>query len=407
MKHFLHFLLIACPFFLYAQPAAYTIETVPNPKGPNKNGYVSDPGNIIGEAAIARINAIAYAVEANSSAEIAVVVLPSVGEENPKDFSNALFNYWGIGKTGKDNGLLILTVMDQRRTEFETGYGIEGVLPDIICYRVGMQTLVPFFQEGKYGDGLVATMQRFQQIIDDPAAREELQAEQSYKQKRGSRSENPLLLILFIYSIIALLTSIFFLRHILLTKWSKDELYDKYKKIYRVNHILFPIFIPIPGLIIFFWAKWLLKQLRNHPRFSRVNGKPMRKLSETEEDEYLEQGQITEEDIRSVDYDVWITDNADDILILRYERAYSKYTACPECQYTAYFKSHSEVLLAATYSAQGTKELTYLCKNCNYTHAKIVTIPMKTQSSGGGGGGGGGGSWGGGSSGGGGAGVSW
>ena len=143
----------------------------------------------------------------------------------------------------------------------------------------------------------------------------------------------------------------------------------------------------------------------------------MRKLPEEEEDDYLEKGQITEEDINSVDYDVWVTDNADDILVLRYEKRYSKYGSCPECAYKTYYKSHSEVTKSATYSSTGTRELTFTCKNCNYSHIELETIPMKTRSSEGGGSGGGGswsggssgggGSWGGGSSGGGGAGVSW
>ncbi|MEO1258863.1 MAG: TPM domain-containing protein [Bacteroidota bacterium] len=409
MKYFQLLAFFLCPLFLLAQaPTVYTIETVPNPKD-SGNGYVSDPGNIIGTAAIAEINSIAAAVENAATAEIAVVVLPTIGDQNPKDFSTALFNHWGIGKAGKDNGLLILTVMDQRRTEFETGYGMEGVLPDVLCYRVGMQVLVPYFQQGNYGDGLVATVQRFQQIMQDPAAQEELRAEKkSYGQDRRRQNE-PWQIALLIYAAISLLIGVFQLRHILLTKWSKDELYDKYKKIHRFNTIFLAIGFPIPCLPIFLYARSLLKMLRNHPRFSKINGKPMRKLSEEEEDEYLEKGQITEEEIKSVNYDVWITDNADDILILRYERQFTKYDPCPECHFKTYYKSHSEVVQAATYHSTGTRELTYSCKNCNYSHIKFETIPMKTRSSGGGSSGssGGGGSWGGGSSGGGGAGVSW
>ena len=408
MKYFLPFVFLLWPFLLLAQaPTIYTVETVPNPKD-RGNGYVSDPDNIIGSTSVSEINAIAAAVENAATAEIAVVVLPSIGDQNPKDFSTALFNHWGVGKTGKDNGLLILTVMNQRRTEFETGYGMEGVLPDVLCYRVGMQVLVPLFQEEKYGEGLVATVRRFQEIMQDPAALEELRAEErSFGQGRDSRRGEPWFIALLIYSAISLLIGIFQLRHILLTKWSKDELYDKYKKIHRFNTIFLAIFFPIPCLPIFIYARGLLKMLRNHPRFSKVNGKPMRKLSEDEEDTFLEKGQITEEDIRSVDYDVWITDNADDILILRYERQFSKYGPCPECQFKTYYKIHSEVIKAATYHSTGTRELTYSCKNCNYSHVKFETIPRKTRSNSGGSGGGGGGSWGGGSSGGGGGGVSW
>lgn len=412
MKYFHLIILLAWPIFLFAQaPTVYTIENILNPKD-GGNGYVSDPAGIIGPEAVAEINAIAAEVEAAATAEIAVVVLPSIGEQNPKDFATTLFNHWGIGKAGKDNGLLILTVMDQRRTEFETGYGMESVLPDIICYRVGMQVLVPLFQQGKYGEGLVAVMRRFQEIMQDPAALEELRAdERPYGQ--GSRREggNPLIIVLLVYAAVSLLVGMFLLRYILLTKWGKDELYDKYKKIQRFNTIFLAIFFPLFCLPIYLWANKLLKKLRNHPRFSKVNGKPMRKLNEGEEDVYLEKGQITEEDLQSVDYDVWITDNADDILILRYEKWFSKYKPCPECGFKAYYQSHSETIRPATYTSSGTRQLTFSCKNCNYTHRKMETIPMKTRSSSSGSGsrlgGGGGGSWGGGRSGGGGAGVSW
>ena len=198
MKYFHLFVFLAWPIFLFGQaPTAYTVETVPNPKD-RGNGYMSDPAGIIGPTATAEINAIAAAIEDSATAEIAVVVLPSIGELNPKDFATELFQHWGIGKAGKDNGLLILTVMDQRRTEFETGYGIEGILPDIICYRAGMQVLVPLFQQGKYGEGLAAVLRRFQEILQDPAAVEELRAdERPYGQ---GRQGNPLIIVLLVYA---------------------------------------------------------------------------------------------------------------------------------------------------------------------------------------------------------------
>ena len=120
----------------------FTPQTVPDPKKTG-GGYVSDPGGVLKTAEVAELNRLIAAIEDSSTAQIAVVVLPSIGEESPKEFATALFETWGIGQRETDNGLLILVVMDQRRTEFETGYGLEGVLPDITCYRVGMETLVP------------------------------------------------------------------------------------------------------------------------------------------------------------------------------------------------------------------------------------------------------------------------
>jgi uncharacterized protein len=135
----------------------------------------------------------------------------------------------------------------------------------------------------------------------------------------------------------------------------------------------------------------------------------MHKLHEVEDDRYLELGQVVEEHLGSVDYDVWITEDEEDILILPYKKRWSKYKACPKCQFRTYALSDTNVLRNATYSHSGKKEVIHTCKNCNYRNRRIVVIPKKTRSSGGGGsfGGGGGSSFGGGSSGGGGAGVSW
>ncbi len=137
----------------------------------------------------------------------------------------------------------------------------------------------------------------------------------------------------------------------------------------------------------------------------------MHKLSEEEDDRFLEKGQITEEEIGSVDYDVWVTEDEEEVLILKYQKRYSKYNSCPQCKFRTYYMAHSRTIVRATYSHSGTKEETYECKNCGYERVKHKTIPKKQRSSSSGGsfgsGGGGGGSWGGGSSGGGGAGVSW
>ena len=143
----------------------------------------------------------------------------------------------------------------------------------------------------------------------------------------------------------------------------------------------------------------------------------MHKLSEEEEDEWLDQGQITEEEIGAVDYDVWITEDRDELLVLRYDKRFSKYGKCPQCGYKTYYHARTETIKKATYSHSGLQEKIYECKNCNYRKKKKIVLPKLQKSgsgaasfSGGGsswGGGSGSSSWGGGSSGGGGAGVSW
>ena len=64
------------------------------------------------------------------------------------------FEHWGIGKKADDNGLLILLVLDQRKVTFATGYGLEGVLPDALCFRIQQNEMVPWFRKNDFDRGM-------------------------------------------------------------------------------------------------------------------------------------------------------------------------------------------------------------------------------------------------------------
>ncbi|NBC06100.1 MAG: hypothetical protein GVY26_02800, partial [Bacteroidetes bacterium] len=389
----LFLLLLLLASSLYGQ-TAYTVETVPNPKD-SGTGYVSDPGNVLSAEDVNTLNVLCYDLEETSTAQVAIVLLPSIGEENPKQFATRLFEHWGIGQRDVDNGLLILTVLDQRRTEFETGDGLEGVLPDIICYRIGMQELVPYFKQDEYGKGLIAATQRFKEVLENPDTLEEIRSTRSEEAYSPVPGVPP---VLGWYGAVVVLFLLFLAVWLIYTNYSKQELYDRYQMTRKVYTWIFILLFPLPYLLIFPLLKRRLRKLREQPRYSRKNGKLMHKLDERADDEYLELGQVVEEEINAVDYDVWVTENRDDILILRYAKRWSKYKGCPKCGYKAYHKAHSRVLRHASYSHSGQKEVVHSCKNCHYSHRQLITIPKKRRSSGGGGGFGGGGgssSWGG------------
>jgi uncharacterized protein len=64
----------------------------------------------------------------------------------------------GIGKTGKDNGVLVLVAIDEQEWRIEVGYGLEGYITDIDSNRIAEAYLVPLFTEGEYGEGLAYTV---------------------------------------------------------------------------------------------------------------------------------------------------------------------------------------------------------------------------------------------------------
>ena len=93
-------------------------------------------------------------LEDSLSIEVTVVALPSIGEDIPAEFAHKLFEHWGIGKKADDNGLLILLVLDQRKVTFATGYGLEGVLPDALCFRIQQNEMVPWFRKNDFDRGI-------------------------------------------------------------------------------------------------------------------------------------------------------------------------------------------------------------------------------------------------------------
>lgn len=392
---------------IYAQETTYTTASVPNPKD-HGGGWVSDPNNYLNPEDRASLNSIITTIENASTAQIAVVVVPSIGEQVPKDFAIDLFELWGIGQAQKDNGLLILTVIDQRRTEFEVGYGLEPILTDALTFRIGSQELVPHFKNGDYGLGLITAVTRIQQILDNPDVVNEIYDTGGVAY---TKSINPAIPILGGYFLLFILALVYYGSNISKINKNKADFYDKFKELYSMKHFVYMILFPLPFILIrLLFVRGRLSKYRNHQRFSKITGDEMFKKNDITEDPFLNKGQLVEENIRSVDYDVWATEKGDDILVLRYKKLFSKYTKCPKCDYRTYYTAHSRTVKAATKTATGIREETRICKNCNYSKVSSITISKLSSSSSSsfsGGSSGGGSSFGGGSSGGGGGGVSW
>lgn len=154
MKKLLITLFLAFAMLPVIAQKAWTVEMVPNTRLQSNSIHVSDPDNYLSPEAEMRINTALCAIR--DTADVFLVALESIGYEEPADFRTKLFNKWGIGDKGKDNGLLMLFVEDQHAFEFEVGYGIEPVIPDIKCFEIFNHTIKPYFKNGDYEGGMVA-----------------------------------------------------------------------------------------------------------------------------------------------------------------------------------------------------------------------------------------------------------
>ena len=150
-----------------ASGKAYTLETVPNVRLSNALNHVSDPDGIIGTEYTAQIDSVLNVLEDSTGCQVAIVAVYSINNDPPREFANDLFKKWGIGIKKQDNGLLILLVTnkDERSITFETGYGIEGDLPDAICKRIQTIYMVPDMSQGNYGAGMFKGVEATAKIL--------------------------------------------------------------------------------------------------------------------------------------------------------------------------------------------------------------------------------------------------
>ena len=97
-----------------------------------------------------------------------------------REFANELFNTWGIGDKETNRGLLIqlVTREDLREITFETGYGLEGELPDGLCMLIQKRRMIPPMKEGRYGEGLLAGLEEVRKALSNEST---LEAEEEKK----------------------------------------------------------------------------------------------------------------------------------------------------------------------------------------------------------------------------------
>lgn len=136
----------------------FTPDNLPKVHIADRTQYVCNPSGILSQQACDSINTWLYALEQQTGIETVVAAVPSIGEVECFDFCHELLNSWGVGKKGKDNGLVVLLVIDQRCVQFYTGYGLEGVLPDAICKRIQTRDMLPYLRDNRWDDGMMAGM---------------------------------------------------------------------------------------------------------------------------------------------------------------------------------------------------------------------------------------------------------
>lgn len=130
------------------------------------SGHIHDFAGILDIANETELHSLATQVEQKTSAEIAVVTVASLDGMSVEEYAVKLFNQWGIGKKGKDNGVLVLVAPNERKVRIEVGYGLEPILPDGLAGEIIREQMVPAFKQGNFSGGIVLGVKRIIEILE-------------------------------------------------------------------------------------------------------------------------------------------------------------------------------------------------------------------------------------------------
>jgi uncharacterized protein len=122
-------------------------------------GYVSDFAHVLDDSSRARLEAYCGRVEQVTGVQMAIVILDTLDGEPIDDVANTLYRKWGVGKKGRDEGIMLLVAIRDRRDRIEVGYGLEPILPDGFVGSV-LREARPLLRQNAYGAAMFAAAEQ-------------------------------------------------------------------------------------------------------------------------------------------------------------------------------------------------------------------------------------------------------
>jgi len=175
--------------------------SVASEKFPKSVGVVNDFAGVISPQYERAMKSLALEVLQKTGTSIVVATFNNIGIDDPADFANRLYEAWGIGKKGEDKGVLVLLTVKERRVRIETGYGVEGILPDGLVGEILDGYVVPYLKQGDYGKGMSNAVMAISAIVAKNAKISLTGKSSAYqpikhKPKRGSNLFTLILLVI-------------------------------------------------------------------------------------------------------------------------------------------------------------------------------------------------------------------
>ena len=324
---------------------------------PMENRFL-DLTEAIDPAASQAIVDLCEEISDNFSGEVIVVAAHTTGGVPPRRYATELFNAWGVGSRWRGNGILVFAAFHDRVVEIILGDG-EDLDKDVDHAEVIVDRfMLPNFRKPDYGAGLyegtracaarIFGMADLKSKVDLPPL-----SERAPNFRPKLRSDNN-------------------------TTIGNQAPRPRLRA--RQPQSPLPWLIGIGGLagigLLVGGRYWL----RYRQRYCEDCQGSLILLSEDEDDQFLRRPEVLEEQLGSVDYDVWACSHCETVEKYRYGALLTQYSKCPDCRYRTKL-TITRTLVAATTEHGGRVHVTESCKNCNYQDTYTYSTPRKSKPS--------------------------
>lgn len=137
---------------------------------PSPQGYVNDFGEVLKPETEEKLEGQLNQLEQDTGVELTVVLMESLQDATVEDFAVRLFEEWGVGKRGQDNGVLLLVAPIERVIRIEVGSGLESLLVNARAGRIIRQKIVSAFKEGDYDRGVLQGVEVIERLVREGEA---------------------------------------------------------------------------------------------------------------------------------------------------------------------------------------------------------------------------------------------
>jgi uncharacterized protein len=137
-------------------------ETLPS----KPDHFFNDYAGVVDRSTALQLNEQLAQFERETSNQILVVTYRTMeSESSVADYTQRIAQTWGVGQKGRNNGAVLFVFLENHQMFIQTGYGLEGALPDAICWDITHNVVAPQFKQGDYAAGLKAGIEAMMQAV--------------------------------------------------------------------------------------------------------------------------------------------------------------------------------------------------------------------------------------------------